>query len=610
MGVLERGAHATRGEEQDPEEAHHLVNEKKSKPLKNENSSLRKKLVGISLATFVAILVWSLRGFSRPHIGSAMETTNENMEIKPKAPTSRPTKKPTNPPTLRPTHVPDPYEAYVDIENWERKKDGNQSWYQQKGTCYFDHVLLRVNNRPGHPLTCYSACSGLNLYLKKTDQAHQCVGWTLVRKNACSKANDQSGLGDGEGDGVADMDMDDSSDDAYSSDCVENKQGSNVCLLHHTFTNEGFVEDNSCWTGKLFQKDLRFPVDGEGEGVADSPLSDQVAGAIAADNSTFEVNHDEDFLEDFSVTCPKRAEIMKDKLLERPMRVFVGCLQASGCTLLSYLLAQRDRTTSILDLGVRQEVPSSAKFYERAESAFPRVDTIILKHAMRGNKAMNPQTWLHNVENAFQPDVKILFLQDPIDTFLHLASHIAPDYDGKLPSSEELAKCGATGKDQPSYGLTCGLPSEKLAALNELYVKREQLGLEVITYETICQSRQLLHSALHETGICIPVENLRSPKWSIVDVMRFSFKYFLSNLRKKGGTFWGVGNLRNTFTDKRGKNRAESYAYRMCRNVGTTKSRLKLLKRTVSPYKDWTLSQVIAHVYGSAPDIYEMYHPH
>jgi len=478
-----------------------------------------------------------------------------------------------------------PTVPYVDTrlsppkEAWLMITEGKRRFKEQKGTCYFSNVLRRVNNRPGSAWNCYAACTGLNLHLKDTEQDQACIGWTMVKKRLCSEEEILSGA---------------------CKEASEEQRGSNTCLLHHTFENHGNYRDRHCTSGKLLGEDLRF-AHFVRQGDEQSNTSQEIPDDVKTTGNIEE--------EKFEETCPERAKRMGNKP-GKPMRIFVACLQSSGCTLLSYLLAQRDRTTSILDLGVRQDVPGD-EFYARATSAYPAVDTIVLKHPIRGVSAIPPEDWIHQVQAKFKPDVTILFIRNPVDMFLHIVNHIDSQFSNRIPSDEVLGKCEAVKSQGDSHGLVCGTPESKLEAIERLYVEysthnRLQLD-EVITYEEICTDRALLHGKLKKLGICIAEDDLRQPKWSIVDIMRFSYKYFLSGRKRDGGVFWGPGNLQNTFHSEDGLKNAEEEAYRLCKLEKTNKVRTKLLSHSIQPYWGMTLTQIEELVKKHAPSIFKLY---
>ncbi|CAK9043769.1 Uncharacterized protein SCF082_LOCUS24957, partial [Durusdinium trenchii] len=491
--------------------------------------------------------------------------------------------------TARPTAAPTP--QYLDTRvrargrEWADKEEGRRVFKEQVGTCYFANIIRRVNNRPGNNLNCYAACTGLNLHLRDTQKDQQCVGWTMVRRKICS--SDQSGT------------------------CHEDKMGSNTCLLHHTFNAEASYNDPACVSGKLLPHDLKQATDKEAAAEGEDT---QIDIDVEGDDDGIALKTPSGIkVPDFGSTCPQREVQMskgprKGGASQRPMRVFVACLQASGCTLLSYLLAQRDGTTSILDLGVRQDFPGNS-FFERAEKSFPAVDTIVIKYPLRGIKAANPLEWMANVKKRFQPDVSILFSRDPVDMFHHLINHIGNRFANRIPPEAELSRCKAVkGDSEPSYGLACGTPESKLRAINKLYVNRDKAGFTgTITFEEICSDRGALAAKLASMGVCIPEENLRQPKWSIVDVMRFSYKYFLSERRSNGGVFWGPGDLENTFHDSKGIPVTERQAYRLCPLEKSNKIRAKLLSHSIPPYSDMTFAQVCEIVEQNAPDLFKHY---
>jgi hypothetical protein len=613
----------------------------------------------------------------------------------------------------------DAYDDYSDDGAWTRVRDAERTWYQQRGVCYFDNVLHRVNNRPGDPLTCFSACMGVNLRLSAAQSRLQCIGWTLVRRN-------KNCVGDEAG------------------DCgPEGEAGYNVCLLHHTIEEQGTVKNAACFSGMLLDKDLRFPAnatavaehaaqaayrrehadpvsltphqkgllaaalqagvranetseyeeadedaaqkqdpalaqaqaaleqapslvpapseqqlaadeakaDADGEqlhrdedkGAADATLDkdaellkadeDQLAQGEAAqaraeDDAEEAASAQEKQsgaegseldqeavaearaarLEDFSATCPARVRLMGNETRARPMRVFVTCLQSSGCTLLPFLMAQRLRTIAVLDLGVRQRVPAKGDFYHLAEEAFPSVDTIVVKHALRGKRAIKPAAYVDHAASLFGADLRILFVRDPVDNFLHLASHVSSKLEGdEWPAQGVLDSCEVDGL-KGSYGLLCGTPEDKLAALDELYANRDKLGLALVRYETVCTDRAKLVEDLAQRGFCVPQDRVQQPPLSVVDVMQFSFKHFQSGWKEQGGVFWGVGGLQNTFHDTFGQN--EERPYSLCeRELDLATNRKKLLTKAGSRYNQLSLRQVHDVVREAAPNLYSAYYP-
>ncbi|GBG24656.1 Hypothetical Protein FCC1311_008742 [Hondaea fermentalgiana] len=477
-----------------------------------------------------------------------------------------------------------PTEAKPD---WKDKSEGKRKFKEQSGTCYFRNIIRRVNNRPGHHLNCYAACTGINLRLRANQADRECVGWTMVRKIACEPG---------------------------STTCDQVKVGSNTCLLHHRFESEGSYQSEACVSGKLLKRDLVLGKR-KNKGSSSSSSSSSTSDGTDFDlNATDSTDNDSDSydnetlgssltVEDFARTCPARFAAVGD--VKRPLRVFVACLQASGCTLLSYLLAQRDRTASILDVGVRQELPP-ASFYKFAEAGYPNIDTIVLKYPMRGSDAISPDAWIANVKDNFKPDVTLLFLRNPVDMYLHLINHVGTNFANAIPSDADLARCEAL-KGDDSYGLTCGSPESKLRAINQVYRDQDSLGVSaIVRFEDICNDRLTLKETLEGAGICIDEADLRQPKWSVVDVMRFSLKYFPSG-KSKGGIFWGPGDLRNTFHNLAGDRETEERAYRLCKKELSTNVRIKLLAHSVAPFSGMSLSDVDDVVAKAAPDIVEAY---
>jgi len=304
-----------------------------------------------------------------------------------------------------------------------------------------------------------------------------------------------------------------------------------------------------------------------------------------------------------SLACPARDAILGNQ--KRPLRVFVACLQASGCTLLPYLLAQQDKTLAILDLDMQIDLPSES-FYSDAEASYPSVSTIVLRQSIKGIQSENPTQWLQHVRSTFKPDVVLLFVRDPIDMYLHLANHIGSKFANRIPNSKQAANCSFLDEDDQdeSDGLLCGTPESKLKAINQLYLERKSLDINaVISYEDICQDREGLQETLSSVGVCIPKANLAEPKRSIVDVMRLSLQYFQNTTSLS----WGPGNLRNTFHTLTGGRESEERAFRLCQSELSTNVRIKLLAYSIPPYSHLTLSDVEEIVDLNAPDLVSAY---
>lgn len=461
-------------------------------------------------------------------------------------------------PEINQDHWYEYYDQREDIDEIDKDSEENEwvlsrvgkfdGFYKQDNICYFSHIIKRVNNRPSDPAVCFSACAGWNL-LDETltkDQFKRrkaCVGFTLLSKRLEESDN----------------------------------RGSSVCLLLFEINSKSFIKDSACLAGKLLPKDqynatktkinsnikydYALPSFSNNNNVTVGKENEENNSTIILDQNEHKKDKIMYQLENFIETCPKRAVLMDTKLNSKPLKIFITCLQASGCSLLAYLLGQRDGTTSLLDIGIRQDIPHDKRFFKRAIEAFPKVDTIVIKHPLRGDTSYNPVNYYNMVKKRYNPEIFLLFVRDPIDMFLHLTKHISVDAFGSssnIPSEKELSSCFSIGNPQ-NYGLTCGSPESKLRALDTLFLQRKELNIKLFTYESICIDRVLLAEDLNNLGMCVPYKHLISPKWTIIDVMRFSFKFFPSD-----GIFWGPGNLQNTFHTKWGQPYSEDEAYKIC----------------------------------------------
>jgi hypothetical protein len=271
-------------------------------------------------------------------------------------------------------------------------------------------------------------------------------------------------------------------------------------------------------------------------------------------------------------------------------------------------MAQRLHTTAVLDLGVRQRLPAKGAFYHLAEESFPSVDTIVVKHALRGKRSIEPITYVDHAAALYGADLRILFVRDPVDNFLHLATHVSSKLEGDdWPDRDVIDSCEVDGL-KGSYGLLCGTPEDKLAAIDELFVNRDKLGFMLVKYETVCTDRAKLVEDLALRGFCVPQERVQQPQLSVVDVMQFSFKHFQSGWKGQGGVFWGVGGLQNSFHDAYGQN--ERLPFSICeRELDVATNRKRLLKKAGSRYNQLSLRQIHDVVEKVAPNLYSKYYP-
>lgn len=324
--------------------------------------------------------------------------------------------------------------------------------------------------------------------------------------------------------------------------------------------------------------------------------------------------------------CSLQKNIVQPMDMGRPIRTFVFCAQASGCTLLTYLLAQQNDSVAILDVGVRQVLPSQS-YFQPAHENYPETKQIIMKQSIRGkSKKHSIKNFMATATENFDPDYTILFLRHPVDTFLHLINHIG---EGTMmePRDADFEDCFIANFAKYSYGLRCGTPVAKLKALNEAYVKRSKLPVsQVILYEDICRhdGRIEVVQKLRKDGICVTEQNFQSPHETIISVMKKTMTLFPSTRQASEDSnetttdeklFWGAGDLQNTFhAAESWEEMTEEEIFSQCESLENTKPvderRRRLLRRAGMPYKRFSLETVIALVEKNAPDLIVFYNQH
>ena len=426
-----------------------------------------------------------------------------------------------------------------------------------KGICYLDYEVSHVNNRRADHDSCFAACLGYN-------QAHAtdlCIGWTSTRSSV---------------------------------------SGTETCILRSKLDDATKVHSESCISARMWKSAIK-PGKTEDEQAQDlhSRSPSQRGGKKAGEKR---LRGDD---------LPARTDLCGENPFtkKRPMRVFVACMQASGCTLLSYLLGQKNNTAVILDMGVRQNIPKRA-YFAKANHAYPTVDMIVLKASVRSYASKDPLRWLQKVEEMFSPDYSILFMRHPVDALLHLATHIGGNFPGGLPE-DAYANCNSRQSTDFSYGLRCGTPVSKLKALNRLFAKREGRFQSVVTYEDLCQHRELFVQALRDDGVCLTNDLVQRPQKSIMEMMQFSFRYFPSVHQNRdvppSAIFWGAGHLANTFHTVEGDAVSSDETYSQCVIDDVLARRKKLLKRAKEPYRSKSLEKIDKMVRNAAPDILKYY---
>lgn len=421
-----------------------------------------------------------------------------------------------------------------------------------KGICYLDYELSHVNNRRADHDSCFAACLGYN----QEHATNLCIGWTSARSSV---------------------------------------SGTETCILRSRLDEETKVHSESCISARMWASAIKPGKDKDKHSVE------------GAEKGKGKHEHAPINREDL----PERKELCGASPFtkKRPLRVFIACMQASGCTLLSYLLGQKNNTAVILDMGVRQNIPKRA-YFAKANHAYPEVDTIVLKASVRSYASKDPLRWLERVREMFNPDYSLLFMRHPVDAFLHLATHVGGDFPGGLPD-DSYSNCNAKASAEFSYGLRCGTPVSKLKALNRLFVKREGRFNRVVTYEDLCLSRESFVKEMREDGVCLTESSVHRPQKSIMEIMQFAFRYFPSVHQNRDvpptAIFWGAGHLANTFHTIEGDPVPGDKAYRLCLIDQVKEKRNKLLQKTGSPYKEKSMKKIEKIVKNAAPDIWAFY---
>uniref|UniRef100_A0A7S3V1Q4 Sulfotransferase domain-containing protein n=1 Tax=Aplanochytrium stocchinoi TaxID=215587 RepID=A0A7S3V1Q4_9STRA len=479
-----------------------------------------------------------------------------------------------------------------------------------KKRCYVGYTLMKVNNRRGDHDACFGACLGWNM--DRPDEP--CIGWTtrlIHNTHTCylkSKLEDVT------------IDINCASGKMWKSALEEMLEGANSQGFTEEYEvnnedeesaedgNVDNVQDISSTnsSGTLFENEMEKSTengknDGGDENKPDEPAENTGNSNANAENENVDVA---DALKPFEKPiCSLDGKGKTEKEGNRVMRVFIAAAQASGSTLLAYLMGQNEDSAAVLDMGVRQNMPALS-YFEKA-TRDPKIKDIVVKASIRGI-SHTPKVWIKHIQQQYNPDYSILFLRNPIDTMLHLLTHIGVGTK-TVPSEAKFRSCDKSDFQEFSYGLRCGTPAGKLKALNDLFKNAESDFQRVITYEDLCLNRTLVVRHLNEDGYCIPLYSFNQPKYSIIDVMKKGFYYFPSSHDPKG-LFWGAGHLMNSFHHKKtGEVHSESHAFGECPGIPGEETREQMMKEVGSPYSDWTLQQIRDLAIESAPDIAKYY---
>lgn len=461
-------------------------------------------------------------------------------------------------------------------------------------TCFKGKHIAKVNDKTGTHETCFAACiahSGEN-----PDQ--KCYGWSILQNFANLRV-------------------------------WKNKKGSSTCFLYGKPSTNVRVHKLQCDSGLIWENAYI--------------LTDFVQDEF--DDSDFYLTEEEieeyyynqrhnyyDYYTETSESSSNNSESSSvvsytqnldlnsincaEEVLERPLRIYILCSQASGCTLLSYLLSQNERSVSILDIGVRQQFPSQ-NYFKNAHFDFPDTQRIVVKQVLRGisNKSeFSIENLVLEVSEKFSQDFTILFLRNPIDLFLTLVNHIGKGTKNE-PKDLDFIDCNKKYFDNYDFGLRCGTPLSKLRSLNLAFLKAKKLKInQIIQYETLClhKGRQEITEKLNKNGICSSESEWNRPKKSIVEILEKSLHFFPSSKEdgvKEDKLFWGAGDLHNTFHESDSwLPKTEEEVWSLCPKKENLKEfREKLLKTAAQPYNSYTLEEITQLVTEAAPDLIKYY---
>jgi predicted O-methyltransferase YrrM len=182
-------------------------------------------------------------------------------------------------------------------------------------------------------------------------------------------------------------------------------------------------------------------------------------------------------------------------------RIFVYGMQSSGASLFTFFLAQMPETVTIIDLWAYFVAPS-----------LQTKSVCVLK------AVVSSEIDLEQHLAAFQPDFKILFIRDPVQTYLSL-------------NRKEFRDIGGT-------------PEEKLRTLESVYANKRDLFQAVIRYEDFVQNPKNVAIELNRLGLSIP-NDAHKFKRSLDDIAAYNNQYCIWS-KNNFGTKWHYGNIHVT----------------------------------------------------------------
>jgi hypothetical protein len=179
-------------------------------------------------------------------------------------------------------------------------------------------------------------------------------------------------------------------------------------------------------------------------------------------------------------------------------RIFVYGMQASGASLFTYYLAQKPSTVAVIDLWAYYVAPNLLTDTSCILKAVVTTDIALEQHLI-----------------SYQPDLKILFLRDPVQNFISLYT-----------------------KEYRNIG---GSPEEKLQHLEDVYLQSQGLFDLIVRYEEFAVHPERVTNHLNRLGFDIP-QNAHTFPRSLDDITRYNGEQS-TWCRDHFGNQWWFGNI-------------------------------------------------------------------